>query len=305
MQRTAIPAILRGQDVWAEAPTGSGKTGAVALPLLQKLAGSEPRRSGRFASLLVLSPTRELALQTAAVFNDLASSSSVSLKCVTLVGGVSINPQLKVLGGGADIIIATPGRLLDVVDKNAVSLEAVHTLLLDEADRLFAPGFADELEACLALLPKRSGDGGGGGGGGRCLQTLLLSATFPYRTRPVAERLLHDPLRIVIESTARLEEEEEGGELAREEEIGSVSGGGRSDGTTSDDTPDITQRCLMVDEPRRTQLLVQQIQANGWERCRATPLRVHRSTFCKPRASRTCTLRYVHMHSALCDCVPV
>lgn len=185
IQAVAIPAILRGGDVWASAQTGSGKTAAFALPLLQLLSGVQ-RERGRFVRALVLVPTRELAAQIGDAFRDYGRYlPEPALKTLVVYGGVSINPQMIALGGGADIIIATPGRLLDLIAHKAVSLAAVSTLVLDEADRLFALGFADELAQVLALLPARR-------------QTLFFSATFPPAVWSFAESLLRQPTRIEI-----------------------------------------------------------------------------------------------------------
>jgi ATP-dependent RNA helicase RhlE len=179
IQQQAIPAILEGNDLWAEAPTGSGKTAAFALPILQTLLDRGPQRRGRNGiRTLILSPTRELVVQTAATFSALLDDRR-SAKVVALHGGVSINPQLRSLAGGADIVVATPGRLLDVLDNNGASVDGVETLLLDEADRLLAPQFAFELESIVARLPPP---------GER--QTLLFSATFPFKSRPKASGLL-------------------------------------------------------------------------------------------------------------------
>ena len=190
VQSATVPAVLQGRDVWASAQTGSGKTAAFALPIIERLVTAGPRGRGRFVRALILVPTRELAAQIAGEIQDYAQHvpQECALKTVVLVGGVSINPQLMGLGGGADIIVATPGRLLDVIDHNAVSLSAVETLVLDEADRLFALGFADELARVIALLPERR-------------QTLLFSATFPPPVHALAERLLRDPVRVEIAAT--------------------------------------------------------------------------------------------------------
>ena len=183
IQAAAIPAILRGGDVWASAQTGSGKTAAFALPLLQRLAGTQ-RERGRFVRALVLVPTRELAAQIGDAFRDYGRYlPEPALKTLVVYGGVSINPQMMALGGGADVLVATPGRLLDLIAHNAVSLSSVATLVLDEADRLFALGFADELARILALLPAQR-------------QTLFFSATFPPAVWSFAESLLRDPTRI-------------------------------------------------------------------------------------------------------------
>jgi len=189
IQAAAIPAVLRGGDVWASAQTGSGKTAAFALPILQRLAGVA-RERGRFARALVLVPTRELAGQIGDAFRDYGRYlPEPALKTLVVYGGVSINPQMMALGGGADILVATPGRLLDLIAHNAVSLAAVSTLVLDEADRLFALGFAEELTRILALLPVKR-------------QTLFFSATFPPAVWQLAESLLREPTRIELPATA-------------------------------------------------------------------------------------------------------
>ena len=192
IQAAAIPAVLRGGDVWASAQTGSGKTAAFVLPLLQILSGRQ-RDGGRFVRVLVLVPTRELAMQLGEAFHDHGRFlPGPALKTLVVYGGVSINPQMIALGGGADVIVATPGRLLDLVAHRAVSLAAVATLVLDEADRLFALGFADELARVLTLLPPRR-------------QTLFFSATFPPAVWTLAESLLRDPTRIDLATAPAVE----------------------------------------------------------------------------------------------------
>ncbi|MCC6708499.1 MAG: DEAD/DEAH box helicase [Gammaproteobacteria bacterium] len=182
VQREAIPAVLAGRDVWACAQTGSGKTAAFALPIIQRCALLP---AGAALQALVLVPTRELAQQVAAVCEDFAREATRALKVVSAFGGVSINPQMMALRGGADIVVATPGRLLDLIEHNALRLDEVHTLVLDEADRLFDLGFAEELARVLTGLPVRR-------------QNLLFSATFPEAVHALAEQLLHDPLRIDV-----------------------------------------------------------------------------------------------------------
>ena len=190
IQAAAIPVVLRGEDMWASAQTGSGKTAAFVLPIIERLVADGPRGRGRFVRSLILVPTRELAAQIADEIRDYGRylSQDAALKTLVVIGGVSINPQMMALGGGADIIVATPGRLLDLIDHNAVSLSSVVTLVLDEADRLFALGFADELARILALLPARR-------------QTLLFSATFPAAVQSLAENILCNPVRIALAST--------------------------------------------------------------------------------------------------------
>ena len=187
VQQAAIGAILQGRDVRACAQTGSGKTAAFALPLLQRLAAQQPH-TPRPLRALVLVPTRELAAQIGEALRSYATHLQPPLKTVTVFGGVSINPQMMALRGGADIVVATPGRLLDLVANNALRLDAVQSLVLDEADRLLDLGFADELAQIARQLPPRR-------------QNLLFSATFPQEVTQLAAALLHDPLLIDIAAT--------------------------------------------------------------------------------------------------------
>jgi superfamily II DNA/RNA helicase len=182
IQVQAIPPLLRGEDLLGLAPTGSGKTAAFALPLLQRLAAAKPQGPRR-VRVLVLVPTRELAAQVGEVFRRLGMAASPRPKIAVLHGGVSVNPQMMGLRGGADIVVATPGRLLDLLERNALRLDAVESLVLDEADRLLDLGFAAERERVLAALPARR-------------QTLLFSATFPPDVQALADSLLRSPVRI-------------------------------------------------------------------------------------------------------------
>jgi len=184
IQAAAIPAVLQGRDVLGSAQTGSGKTVAFALPLLQQLAqgaAEKPRR----ARALVLVPTRELAAQVGEEFRSLAQHLGEPLKVTVVFGGVSINPQMMGLRGGTDIVVATPGRLLDLLDHNALTLSVVRTLVLDEADRLLDLGFAQELERLFDLLPPKC-------------QKLFFSATFPPDVQALAQQLLREPVRIDV-----------------------------------------------------------------------------------------------------------
>jgi ATP-dependent RNA helicase RhlE len=184
VQAATIPAALQGRDVLGCAQTGSGKTAAFALPLLQKLEQTtlySPRR----VLALVLVPTRELAAQVGDDIRTLASHLPQAMKVTTVFGGVSINPQMMGLRGGTDVIVATPGRLLDLVDHNAVSLSHVGTLVLDEADRLLDMGFGQELQRILGLLPAQR-------------QSLFFSATFPAAVQALANSLLREPLRVDV-----------------------------------------------------------------------------------------------------------
>jgi ATP-dependent RNA helicase RhlE len=190
VQQAATPAILQGRDVIASAQTGSGKTASFVLPLLQLWFMSATPRSPRRAQVLVLVPTRELAVQVADTFASLGGPLLRRMKVVALFGGVSVNPQMMKLRGGADIVVATPGRLIDLLGQNALELGGVKTLVLDEADRLLDLGFSDELDRILALLPARR-------------QNLLVSATFPPAIDSLARSLLADPVRIEIAAAAQ------------------------------------------------------------------------------------------------------
>ena len=191
IQAQAIPAILQGRDIVASASTGSGKTAAFALPMLHRLAGSDAARP-RAVQCLVLVPTRELAAQVGEVIVGLAQYLPRRVKVAVVFGGVSINPQMMNLRGGADIVVATPGRLIDLIGHNALTLAAVGMLVLDEADRLLDLGFGDELGRILSLLPAQR-------------QNLFFSATFPPVIVTLAESLLHEPLRIEVQEAQQAE----------------------------------------------------------------------------------------------------
>jgi len=155
VQSRSITPILQGQDVFVCAPTGSGKTLAYVLPLLDATAqGAQLNAKGaKLAATLVLVPTRELAVQVGEVFKSLAQRLPYGVKVSVIFGGVSIQPQLRGLRGGTDIVVATPGRLLDVMAHNALPLSSVRTLVLDEADRMLDQGFADQVQAILGHIP--------------------------------------------------------------------------------------------------------------------------------------------------------
>jgi superfamily II DNA/RNA helicase len=192
VQQEFIPAALTGQDIWVTAPTGSGKTVAYALPLIEKLTrsglsqGIQEGRNQRALQSLVLVPTRELAIQVGKTFMSLSAHLGKLCKITVVFGGVSINPQMMGLRGGTDILIATPGRLLDLLDHNALKLSQVQTLVLDEADKLLELGFQDELGQILAKLPHKR-------------QNLFLSATRPNSIESLAQSLLQNPIEIHIE----------------------------------------------------------------------------------------------------------
>ena len=185
IQQAAIPAILHGRDVVAGAETGSGKTAAFALPILHKLhhqAASTPTK-GNQVRALIIAPTRELAIQIGQAINSYAQYLQPRLKLCTVFGGVSINPQMLALRGGADIVVATTGRLLDLMAHNALKLDVLEILVLDEADKMLSLGFSEELTQILAALPKKR-------------QNLLFSATFPPELQQLIASLLHQPVEI-------------------------------------------------------------------------------------------------------------
>ncbi|HEX7992156.1 MAG TPA: DEAD/DEAH box helicase, partial [Stenotrophomonas sp.] len=184
IQQQAVPLLLKGRDVVALAPTGSGKTAAYVLPALQRFFMATPRKP-RVLAQLILVPTRELALQVSDVFTTLGRELPRRPHLVCAVGGVSINPQMMSLRGGADIVVATPGRLLDLLAHNALSLKQVQLLVLDEADRLLELGFGDELRQILAELPVKR-------------QTALFSATFAADIQALAAAGLHEPQHLEI-----------------------------------------------------------------------------------------------------------
>jgi ATP-dependent RNA helicase RhlE len=183
VQTKAIPAVLSGKDVMAAAQTGTGKTAGFALPLLQRLVQQGPAVSSNRARVLVLVPTRELAEQLLQSF--VAYGKGLDLRFLAAYGGVSINPQMMKLRKGVDVLVATPGRLLDLHRQNAVQFDQVQTLVLDEADLMLDLGFERELNAVFAALPARR-------------QTLLFSATFSDEIRAMAAGILRDPVNISV-----------------------------------------------------------------------------------------------------------
>ncbi|MCE3604166.1 DEAD/DEAH box helicase [Massilia sp. P8910] len=182
VQAQAIPAVLAGFDMMAAAQTGTGKTAGFALPLLQRLT-LQGQVSANGVRVLVLVPTRELAEQVHESFR--AYGAGLPLRTHVAYGGVSINPQMMKLRKGLDVLVATPGRLLDLYRQNAVKFDQLDTLVLDEADRMLDLGFSRELDAVFAALPKKR-------------QTLLFSATFSDEIRALAGKLLNDPLIIEV-----------------------------------------------------------------------------------------------------------
>ena len=183
VQAKAIPAVLAGRDLMAAAQTGTGKTAGFALPVLQRLALEGEKVASNSIRALVLVPTRELAEQVHANVREYAEN--LPLSTYAVYGGVSINPQMMRLRRGVDLLVATPGRLLDLFRQNAIKFGQVQTLVLDEADRMLDLGFAEELQAVYAALPRKR-------------QTLLFSATFSEQIRLLAGLALNDPLSIEV-----------------------------------------------------------------------------------------------------------
>jgi ATP-dependent RNA helicase RhlE len=179
IQKDVIPAILKGKDILGIARTGSGKTAGFVLPILEMFHQKKPSVKNRFVKVLVLVPSRELAIQVADVFKALASGLPQQVKTLPVFGGVSINPQMVKLHG-TDILVATPGRLLDLVSSNSVKLSAIEILVLDEADKMLNLGFKKEMDKIFALLPARK-------------QNLLFSATLSSEVLAIKELLLNDP----------------------------------------------------------------------------------------------------------------
>jgi ATP-dependent RNA helicase RhlE len=180
IQLQAIPAVLAGRDVLAGAQTGTGKTAGFVLPILQRLAAGSATRAPR---ALVLTPTRELAAQVAQSARDYGKY--MPLRVMQVFGGVNINPQISGLRSGCDILVATPGRLLDLAQQRAVDLSGVSVLVLDEADRMLDMGFIHDIKRIIKLLPSKR-------------QNLLFSATYSEDIRGLAERLLSNPLSIQV-----------------------------------------------------------------------------------------------------------
>ena len=259
IQEQGIPPILQGQDVLATAATGSGKTAAYGLGLLQFLQATQssasifssashistqrktaPHSTRRSTRILVIVPTRELAVQVGQVFKELVLASSQlandvnektqhhkpsnALRVATIFGGVSINPQMLALRGGADIVVATPGRLLDLVDHNALHLDNVAHLVLDEVDRLLDLGFTEELNRVLALLPSKR-------------QNLWFSATFDASLKPLVDSMLRQLVRIEIAGSA----------------------------TTQHLEPLTHQRAIAIDEKKRTLLFRHLFTQEKWK----------------------------------------
>jgi ATP-dependent RNA helicase RhlE len=183
VQSQAIPVILEGKDILAGAQTGTGKTAGFTLPLLQRLSDEKPAKGRRPVRALILTPTRELAAQVEESVKTYGKH--LPLTSTVIFGGVKINPQIQRLRTGVDILVATPGRLLDHVSQKTLDLSTVEILVLDEADRMLDMGFIHDIRKILALLPKRR-------------QNLLFSATYSSDIKKLADKLLNAPVLIEV-----------------------------------------------------------------------------------------------------------
>jgi len=184
IQQKAIPEVIRGKDVMAAAQTGTGKTAGFTLPILHRLSNTpKPQGNGNQARALVLTPTRELAAQVAASVETYGQN--LKIKSTVVFGGVKINPQMQRLRGGVDILIATPGRLLDLHSQNAIQFDKLEVLILDEADRMLDMGFIHDIRRIIKLLPKKR-------------QTLLFSATFSDEIRQLAKTIVYKPVEVSV-----------------------------------------------------------------------------------------------------------
>ena len=183
VQTQAIPLVLAGRDVLAGAQTGTGKTAAFVLPMLQRLHASRPASGPRVIRALILTPTRELALQVEESVRTYGAQQPI--RSTTIYGGVGFDPQVRALRAGPEIVVATPGRLLDHLGQRTIDLSRVEILVLDEADRMLDMGFIRDIRKILAVLPPRR-------------QNLLFSATFSDEIRRLADGLLHDPAPVQV-----------------------------------------------------------------------------------------------------------
>ncbi|MGR7812115.1 DEAD/DEAH box helicase [Lacinutrix undariae] len=188
VQERTIPLVLNQKDVITSAQTGTGKTAAFALPILQKLYDrQEPSKKGRQIKALIVSPTRELATQINDNFETYAKYTN--LKSTVIFGGTSIEPQIETLKKGVDILIATPGRLLDLHKQDIINLDYIETLVLDEADLMLDMGFVDDVKKIERLCPKDK-------------QILLFSATMPFKVEQLAKTILKTPERVEVTPTS-------------------------------------------------------------------------------------------------------
>lgn len=183
IQQQAIPSVLEGKDVLGCAQTGTGKTAAFAIPILQLLENSKNQNSKRTIKALIVTPTRELAIQIEESFKDYGKH--LPLKHAVIFGGVKQNPQVGKLRNGIDILVATPGRLLDLVDQKIISLRDIELFVLDEADRMLDMGFIHDIKKLLKVLPTQK-------------QSLFFSATMPKPIMELANTILHNPVKVEV-----------------------------------------------------------------------------------------------------------
>ncbi|MBP1163982.1 MULTISPECIES: DEAD/DEAH box helicase [unclassified Chryseobacterium] len=183
IQEQAVPVILQGKDLMGIAQTGSGKTACFVMPILEKLQNSEVKKD-RNVQVLILVPTRELAIQIDEVFRAFTENLKREVRTMAVYGGVSINPQMKGMFG-VEVLIATPGRLLDLIDHNALSISGIKHLVIDEADKMFQLGFGEEMNKLFAMMPVAK-------------QTTLFSATLNDKVSEMKERLSINPTIIEI-----------------------------------------------------------------------------------------------------------
>ena len=186
IQEKVIPLILQSNDIIAKAQTGSGKTAAFVLPILNHYSLNIKEGKPKIRTL-VLAPTRELTLQIASTFETLGLNLNPSLKVVSIIGGQSIGEQLLDIQKGCDIVVATPGRLLDIIDKKQINLENLEFFVLDEADKMLDLGFAEELDLILKQLPSKR-------------QNLLFSATYPQKMKQIASLITENPIEVSIQN---------------------------------------------------------------------------------------------------------
>lgn len=187
IQKEAIPPVLEGRDLLGCAQTGTGKTAAFALPVLQKLAMSETRPKPRHARALVLTPTRELAIQVHESF--MTYGKKLKLKYTVVFGGVGTNPQINALSRGVDVVVATPGRLLDLINQGAVKFSDLEIFVLDEADRMLDMGFINDIKKIMKFIPSKR-------------HNLFFSATMPPVIEELANSILNKPVRIEVTPVA-------------------------------------------------------------------------------------------------------
>ena len=187
IQETAIPVALKGRDLLGIAQTGTGKTAAFAIPIIQQLNSQNSTDRRREIKALILTPTRELAIQIDECFNDYAKYTNVTH--TVIFGGVNQNPQVEKLKRGTDVLIATPGRLLDLINQKYITLNHIRHFVLDEADRMLDMGFIHDIKRVLPMLPQQK-------------QTLFFSATMPSAISNLSKSILHNPVKVEVTPVA-------------------------------------------------------------------------------------------------------